>query len=297
VAWLISDILNDNDARTPGFGANSALKIDRPAAVKTGTTTNFHDNWTIGYTPDLVVGVWVGNANHEPMRAITGLTGAGPIWHQFIREALTGTPEHWFQRPKGLTQVEICALSGLLPTDSCPYTKLEWFIDGTEPTIQDNIYHKVWIDSQTGILADKTTPPDRRTLITALALPPEAQPWARAQGLIILNDLQGFDRITNIEQVEYPIKIVSPGQNTVFKLNPTLDPDAQRIHIEVVSAFDLEQVDLWLDGILLTKITGPPFEIWWPLTIGEHSLWAESITPSGDSLQSAHLDFVVESAE
>jgi penicillin-binding protein 1C len=225
------------------------------------------------------------------------LTGAGPIWHQFIREALTGTPERWVQRPKGLTKIEVCALSGLLPTDSCPYTKYEWFIDGTEPTARDNIYHKVWIDSQTGALAHETTPSDRRVLITALDLPPEAQPWARAQGLIILSDLQGSDWATNLGGTDFPLQIVSPGQNTVFRLNPALDPDAQRIHIEVVSAFELEQVDLWLDGHLFTKMAGPPFEVWWPLIIGDHTLWAESVTPSGDSLQSAHLNFVVEGEE
>ena len=119
VAWLISDILNDNAARNLGFGPNSTLQLDRPAAVKTGTTTNFHDNWTVGYTPDLVVGVWVGNANHEPMRGVTGLSGAAPIWHQFIREALTGTQERWFSQPPGMTLIEVCSLSGLLPTKDC----------------------------------------------------------------------------------------------------------------------------------------------------------------------------------
>ena len=78
VTWLISDILSDDSARATGFGLNSTLKLDRTAAVKTGTTTNFHDNWTIGYTPDLVVGVWVGNSGYEAMHNVTGLTGAAP---------------------------------------------------------------------------------------------------------------------------------------------------------------------------------------------------------------------------
>ncbi|MCC6955772.1 MAG: transglycosylase domain-containing protein, partial [Anaerolineales bacterium] len=120
VAWLISDILSDNNARRLGFGANSVLRLDRPAAVKTGTTTNFHDNWTIGYTPDLVVGVWAGNTDYKPMREVNGLTGAAPIWHEFMRTVLAGRPKDWFVRPQGLVQVEVCALSGLLPTESCP---------------------------------------------------------------------------------------------------------------------------------------------------------------------------------
>ncbi|HFB52346.1 MAG TPA: penicillin-binding protein, partial [Anaerolineae bacterium] len=80
-AYLITDILSDNFARAPAFGEGSALRLDRPAAAKTGTTTDFRDNWTVGYTPDFVTGVWVGNADNEPMKHVTGITGAAPIWH------------------------------------------------------------------------------------------------------------------------------------------------------------------------------------------------------------------------
>jgi membrane peptidoglycan carboxypeptidase len=124
VAWLISDILSDNDARTLGFGKNSILQLGFPAAVKTGTTTNFHDNWTIGYTPDLVTGVWTGNTDYKPMRDVTGLTGAAPIWHYFMRSVLSSKPEINFKQPAGLVQVEICSLSGLLPTPECPFRNL-----------------------------------------------------------------------------------------------------------------------------------------------------------------------------
>ena len=140
VAWLITDILSDNEARLPSFGPASALQIGRPAAAKTGTTTDFRDNWTMGYTPNLVVGVWVGNADNSAMRNTTGLSGAGPIWHDFMREVLRGQPELTFTRPEGLTRVEVCALSGLLPTPACANRVREWFIDGTEPTEPDPYY-------------------------------------------------------------------------------------------------------------------------------------------------------------
>ena len=146
VAWLINDILSDDAARILGFGPNSTLKLDRTAAVKTGTTTNFHDNWTIGYTPDLLVGVWVGNSGYEAMHKVTGLTGAAPIWHEVMRGLLQGYPAHPFERPGGLAQIEVCALSGLLPTPACPHTRMEWFIAGTEPTRTDTFYRQAWID-------------------------------------------------------------------------------------------------------------------------------------------------------
>lgn len=91
-AFLVGDILSDNAARTPMFGANSVLKLSRPAAVKTGTTDDWRDNWTLGYTRYLVAGAWAGNADGRPMKKISGVAGAGPIWHDFM-EAVLAAPE------------------------------------------------------------------------------------------------------------------------------------------------------------------------------------------------------------
>ena len=87
---LISSILSDNQARTPMFGANSVLNLPFEVAVKTGTTNDFRDNWTIGFTPDVAIGVWVGNADYTPMIDTSGLTGAAPIW----AEAMQFTSNH-----------------------------------------------------------------------------------------------------------------------------------------------------------------------------------------------------------
>lgn len=87
-AFLLSDILSDNEARTPAFGNQSPLVLSRPAAAKTGTTTDWRDNWTIGYTRYLVAGVWAGNSDGRPMRSTSGVTGAAPIWHEFMELVL-----------------------------------------------------------------------------------------------------------------------------------------------------------------------------------------------------------------
>lgn len=87
-AFLVTDILSDNAARTPMFGPNSPLKLSKPAAAKTGTTTDYRDNWTVGYTRHLVTGVWAGNSDGRPMKNTTGLTGAAPIWHDFMEATL-----------------------------------------------------------------------------------------------------------------------------------------------------------------------------------------------------------------
>ncbi len=90
-AFIVTDILSDNNARKPMFGVNSPLKLSRPAAAKTGTTTDFRDNWTVGFTRYLATGVWAGNADGHPMKNTTGLTGAAPIWHDFM-EAVIANP-------------------------------------------------------------------------------------------------------------------------------------------------------------------------------------------------------------
>jgi membrane peptidoglycan carboxypeptidase len=118
-AYLLSDILSDNGARALEFGTNSALKLSFPAAAKTGTTNDFRDNWTIGYTPDLVAAAWVGNDDDTPMINTTGVTGAAPMWHAFMEGALAGhaTP---FSRPAGIVQRNFCIVSGAEPSEFCP---------------------------------------------------------------------------------------------------------------------------------------------------------------------------------
>ncbi|MBI3971706.1 MAG: PBP1A family penicillin-binding protein [Chloroflexi bacterium] len=124
-AYLLTSILSDNAARTPAFGATSPLRLSRPAAVKTGTTDDFRDNWTVGYTSQLVVGVWVGNADNSPMRGTTGLTGAAPIWHDFMEFALQPLPVDPLRPPPGLQRAAIARDSGKLWTEGCPEEKIE----------------------------------------------------------------------------------------------------------------------------------------------------------------------------
>jgi membrane carboxypeptidase/penicillin-binding protein PbpC len=120
-AYLITDILSDDYARRSTFGAGSPLSLSRPAAAKTGTTQDWRDNWTIGYTPDLVVGVWVGNADNEPMRHISGVTGAAPIWRDVMEEILKARPAKLFAVPEGLVEKTVCADNGLIPVQSSEF--------------------------------------------------------------------------------------------------------------------------------------------------------------------------------
>lgn len=119
-SFLISSILSDDAARAATFG--SSLSIGRPAAVKTGSTEDNRDAWTIGYTPGLVTGVWVGNNEHKPMGAIGGSAGAGPIWVRAMQDFLGASPPAEFQQPSGVEEVFVCTVNG---------SYNEYFIRGT----------------------------------------------------------------------------------------------------------------------------------------------------------------------
>ncbi len=133
VAFLITHILADRDARIPSFGYQTPLALPFPCAAKTGTTKDFRDNWTIGYTPRFTVGVWAGNFDGSSMRHVSGITGCGPLFRDVM--LLLHQDGRWpeFLEPEGLIRKSICPLSGKLPGKFCTGTVEEIFIAGTEP--------------------------------------------------------------------------------------------------------------------------------------------------------------------
>ncbi len=151
-AYLITNVLSDNQARTPDFGPNSLLKLSRPAAAKTGTTNDWRDNWTLGYTPELTVGVWVGNSDNSPMVNSTGITGAAPIWHNVMERIYAevapynSTAPHDFVAPVGIFSEVVCDQSGLLPTPACPADSrhAEIFLAETAPREYDKFWTGEW---------------------------------------------------------------------------------------------------------------------------------------------------------
>jgi penicillin-binding protein 1C len=156
-AFLISSILSDNEARTPMFGPNSVIKLPFPAAVKTGTTNDFRDNWTVGYTPDLAAGVWIGNPDNSPMVGTTGVSGAAPIWSEFMIQAiqqLTGNQPTPFVPPVGILQRLVCSVSGTEPGKYCLVTRMEFFASDQPPLPADqDLWRDAWIDTFTGLRA------------------------------------------------------------------------------------------------------------------------------------------------
>lgn len=184
LAYLINNVLSDNEARAPAFGRNNKLHLEnRPAAAKTGTTNNWKDGWTIGYTPQLCVVVWVGNSRGEEMKKLSGSLGAAPIWHDVMEWYHKDKPVEWYQRPPGLVSVAVDPASGLLPTQYSEPAVTEIFIEGTEPTAYDNVHRAFRVNKETGKLATIYTPPELVEERVYKIFPSEAADWVRENNI------------------------------------------------------------------------------------------------------------------
>jgi 1A family penicillin-binding protein len=300
IAYLITNILSDDLARIPAFGEDSVLKLDRPAAAKTGTTSDFRDNWTIGYTPDLVVGVWAGNANNAPMYKVTGITGAGPIWHDFMEAALANRPARNFERPAGLVEAEICDGSGMLATEICPRRRVELFIAGTEPLRRDNSYQAFEIDSATGLLwVEGCHGPREKKLFHVL--PPEAQAWGREQGIeappvVNCRGTADTGQSTEYQSSGAGLIVTSPAANSVYALTSQLPAEGQRLAVAArpAGAALPHAVTIVMDGRAITTIAAPPYSTLWQITAGEHTVQAIGIDAEGRRIESPVVRFRVE---
>ena len=154
-AYLTSHILLDNNARAGAFGTNSELVVrNQVVSVKTGTTNDLRDNWTIGYTPEFLTAVWVGNNDNSPMnnRVVSGVTGAAPIWNSIMTQVLLNQPPLWPEKPEGIVDRSICVTTGLLqnPEIGCE-TRTEFFWEGTVPTETESLQKEVWLVPSTGL--------------------------------------------------------------------------------------------------------------------------------------------------
>lgn len=160
IAYEISSILSDNNARSLVFGTRSALYFpDRTVAAKTGTTTDFKDAWTVGYTPSIAVAVWVGNSNAAKMSSgADGSVVAAPMFHQFIVKALADTPNEQFARPEGIQEVEVEKWSNKLPSDQSQDRTKDIFASWQVPTEPDDIHIKLRVCKSNGKLAPKDLP-------------------------------------------------------------------------------------------------------------------------------------------
>lgn len=297
VAFLINSILSDNNARLLTFGVNSYLNLGaRAVAVKTGTTNDLRDNWTIGWSRDFIVGVWVGNNDNEKMKNVaSGVSGAAPIWRRQILDALSLKPDTPFVPPQGVSQVEVDKVSGYPAHDGFGSYK-EWFINGTIPTGPDPIHLKVKIcKSDPGRLADSVSISQGNYDEKEYVIIKEKDPltpkdlWQKGiNDWIAKQDNSLYKPPTQIcgASAVMDIQIVTPTQHA------RVDGDQVTFRFSVVSSKPIVEARLILDGVTEQIFTEGPYLKTLKMTTGNHSLKVTAKNNEGAE-ESKIIDFAV----
>lgn len=275
-AYLISDILSDNSARADTFGTNSLLNIPgRQVAVKTGTTNDKRDNWTIGGTPQRAVGVWVGNNDNSPMLNVaSGVSGASPIWRRIMMESLAGLDPVSFTAPDGITKIEVDKFSGKRAHDGFP-SRTEIFIKGNEPE-EDNIHVNLKICKNDGKLATPSDISGQNYDNKEYFMIKEEDPvstdgknrwqeailnWINGQGDGRYHPPTEYCGTANPLSVEWQDPIDRVTVSSTFK-----------IKIKAVSTSDILSVEINADGLKVRSFDAPPYTDEISLTDGVHKL-------------------------
>lgn len=242
IAYLLADILDDPDARIPGFGETTPFELPFRAAVKTGTTTGFRDNWTLGFTSTFAAGIWVGNSDGSPMREVSGIDGAGPIWRDVVQATAMVVAPGWPAMPAGIEEAVVCAPTGLLPGPDCPHPRRELFAAGTTPRATETYYAR---------RADGTV---------TINPPAEAVAWARDAGLPVGWGTGGGESV----------RIVDPQPGSVYFLAPELR--TQELSLRAETPADAVGVTISINGAALGEVPPGEARLVWALQPGIHEL-------------------------
>ena len=264
-AFWITDILSDADARAYAFGRGGSLDFPFPVAAKTGTSQAYHDNWTIGYSRHVTVGVWVGNFDRKPLRNSSGVTGAGPIFHAVMlaaeKRAARGANDSDFDPFEPMSDVdarvqsiEICALSGLAANPWCPARRREWVAAEASP--RPCSWHHL---TDSGLLT---------------VWPAQYRQWARDHGMDpeARRSPESVDRVTAVSLQSKELRISSPPDGATYLIDPTLRREFQALALRAVTATP-GSVQWTVDERALASSASDRATSW-PLVPGRHTFRA-----------------------
>jgi penicillin-binding protein 1C len=259
----VTDILADPRARAWVFGTGSSLDFPFPVAVKTGTSQAYRDNWTIGYTRDVTVGVWVGNFDRAPLRNSSGVTGAAPIFHDVLLAAqrrVTGRLPEPADAPlaapaSGLARRMICALSGREATALCPRAEWEWLPAGA---LAPCAWHRH---------------DGRRTIVD---WPPAYRAWAADRGLVAAPAREAAATAEGAAPARAsgpaaPLAIVNPPADGTYLRDPTLPARFQTLPLRATGDGSSRTVTWAVNGHPLAR-AGLDAAVDWPLAVGRHTI-------------------------
>jgi membrane peptidoglycan carboxypeptidase len=206
LAYLMTDVLSDETARWPSLGHPNPLEIGRPVGAKLGISSDASSAWSVGFTPQRLAAVWMGNpqGSQEPV----ALELPAALWHALMQYATKDLSAQDWEMPAGVSKLSVCDPSGMLPTDLCPNVVTEVFLNGSEPLQQDTLYQAFQVNRETGQLATVFTPAEMVEERIFEVLPVEALDWARQAGIPIAPDT--YDAIYTASQPSADLSIDSP---------------------------------------------------------------------------------------
>ena len=270
IAFLISDILSDDGARSDVFGAGSLLNIpNQRVAVKTGTTDDKRDNYAVGFTLSYTVGVWVGNNNNDKMNPVlaSGISGATPIWRNMMIELLKNKTSEKFEPPKNVKKTDVDTLTGMLPFEDYS-TRPEWFVEGTEPTARSSWYQKLEICKVDKKLASDACRDAGKTKVnTYIKITAEFPEWQNDVDKWVQDhygDESKYFPPTTVSRLFFDDDGDPKETDEVFvdiltyKDGDTV-PYQFRLSAEVSSSSDIDAVRIYMDGEQVTKDSSEPY--------------------------------------
>jgi penicillin-binding protein 1C len=287
-AFLINHMLSDNNARLLAFGANSLLNTGKPIAVKTGTTNDQRDNWTIGWSQEIMVGAWVGNNDNSPMKQVaSGVTGASPIWRRIILAALDqgyGAPE--WSVPAGVDQVQVDSISGYPAHDEFP-EKTEYVLSGTLPSLPDPIHTKLRLCKGEEKLANEARIAagdyEKREYIVVKVNDPISQDgknrWQEA--------IDAWIEAQSDSRYKPPTEYCGKESDIWVELKKPEDEkkyDSEEIEIEVSagSGEGIEKIEIIVDGDVKETINDREYKGKVHLVKGRYEVWAKAYARGSD---------------
>jgi penicillin-binding protein 1C len=276
VAAQITDVLRDPRARVASFGEGEALRFPFDVAAKTGTSKGYRDNWTVGFSSAVTVAAWVGNFDGSPMDRVSGITGAGPLFHAVMAAAMQGREA----RPlgaaghEGFERVEVCALSGQRPSHDCAHRVTEWLPSARAKALETcGVHLRVAIDRRNGLRAGPGCDPSQVEEVPFEALPPEYDRWAANVGR------KGPPRTYSPEcpgpSSSAPVRIDAPLDGDAFALDPDHPAELQAIPVRVAAPPGARNVVVRVDGAPAATLR-PPYVFSYRLAHGDHVLVADA---------------------